>query len=91
MKLSTMLLTATLALAAGLSGNALAHDGGWRGHGHENHGRHYAERDYRHRGQGHRHAPRHWRHDHRAYRPHYRPRHDHRDPWYGIHLFFGGH
>lgn len=90
MKLTTLILSGLLVLGTGLTGNALAHDGG-RGyykHGdshryqgpHRPHWRkhpHYRGLAYKDR--------RHWRHPTRQWRP----RH-HDDSWYGVYLYFGG-
>ena len=101
MRLSTLLLSAALALTFGLSGTVMADGDRGRGHErHERHERHDNDRHggyrhgYRYRGDRNRHDSH--RHGYRVYVPEYRYVTEYRylprphDSWYGIHLFFGG-
>jgi hypothetical protein len=105
MKVTTLLLSATIALGAGLSDNVLAGGDYGRGHGWGDHGRHSHHQDRHHHRHGHhrkhhhrhhyypKHHHRHRHHNHYLYRPRpyvYRAPSHHSDGWYGIQLFLGG-
>jgi hypothetical protein len=96
MKVTTLLMSAAIALGAGLSGNALAggdygHGRGWGDHG--RHG-HYQDRHHRRHHDYRKHHHKHRHHDHYVYRArpyrYWAPSHHHGDGWYGIQLFLGG-
>lgn len=89
MKIQTLAIAAVLALSAGVSGAALAHDNDSRGYGWGHHSHFKAHKDYGYRERDHW-RKRHWRHEHRDYPRYYRPRHSD-DISYGLHLFLSGH